>query len=62
MDFSIAQKLWKDHITLSVGVRNIFDISNVDNLNVGGGTHGTTNVGERLFYGRSYFGKLNFNF
>jgi outer membrane receptor for ferrienterochelin and colicins len=62
LDFSIAQKLFAEHITLSLGVKNILNISNVSNLSVGGGTHGTANAGERLFYGRSYFGKLNFNF
>ena len=62
MDFSIAQKFWNNHINFTLGVRNIFDVSQVDNLNVGGGTHGITNAGERLFYGRSYFGRLTFNF
>lgn len=62
LDFSIAQKLWKDHITINFGVRNILDVSQVQNLSAGAGTHGTVNAGERLFYGRSYFGKINFNF
>ena len=62
MDFSIAQKIWKDHFTLTLGARNIFDVSSVNNLSISSGAHGNTNASERLFYGRSYFCRLNFNF
>ena len=61
-DFTISQKFFQDHISFNLGVRNIFDVSNVNNLSVGGGTHGVVNTGEQLFYGRSFFGRLNFNF
>lgn len=62
MDFSVAQKIWKDHFTLTLGARNIFDVSSVNNLSISSGAHGNTNASERLFYGRSYFCRLNFNF
>ena len=64
MDASISQKIWKDHFTLTLGVRNIFDISDVRNGASGGtgGAHATTGAAERMFYGRSYFARFNFNF
>ncbi len=64
MDASVSQKIWKDHFTLTLGVRNLFDIGNVLNLSQGtGGNHGTAgSSAERMFYGISYFGRLNFNF
>ncbi len=65
MDVSISQKIWKDHFVLTFGVRNIFDISDVRNSGETGGVHGNSSgsvPAERMFYGRSYFGRLNFNF
>lgn len=62
MDFSISQKIWKNHFTITAGVRNIFDIGN--NLAANTDTQGahSTSMQEMLFYGRSYFTRLNFNF
>lgn len=62
MDATISQKIWKDHFTLTVGARNLFDVTEVQNTTSTGGTHVAGNSAERLFYGRSYFGRLNFNF
>ena len=61
MDASASQKIWKDHFTITLGVRNLFDITDVRKN--ASGTHGATSVAsESMFYGRSYFGRLNFNF
>ncbi|MGA9212005.1 TonB-dependent receptor plug domain-containing protein [Kaistella sp.] len=62
MDASVSQKFWKNHFTLTVGARNILDVSEVQNSSVTGGTHSSGTSSERLFYGRSYFSRLNFNF
>lgn len=63
MDASISQKIGKDHFTITFGARNLFNITEVQNLSTGnGGVHSGSNSTERLFYGRSYFGRLNFNF
>ena len=61
LDASISQKIWKDHFTITIGARNIFDVSEFQNQSVGG-AHSGGNAVERLYYGRSYFGRLNFNF
>lgn len=60
MDFSVSQKIWKNHFTITAGVRNIFDIGSTI-VGGSGGSHNTS-AQEMMFYGRSYFGRLNFNF
>ncbi|MCZ2083886.1 MAG: TonB-dependent receptor plug domain-containing protein [Flavobacteriales bacterium] len=62
MDASISQKIWKNHFTLTVGARNILDVSEVQNTSTTGGAHSGGSSADRLFYGRSYFTRLNFNF
>lgn len=68
MDFTISQKFWKDHFQLTLGVRNIFNVTNVQNNTTGGsgGAHGgssnNTNSALDLFYGRSFFSRITFNF
>lgn len=62
LDASISQKIWKDHFTLTVGARNLFDISEFQNQAGTGVGHDSGPNVERLFYGRSFFGRLNFNF
>lgn len=63
LDGSISQEFWKSHFTLTAGVRNIFDVTNVlSDTNSGGGAHNSGGTSESMFYGRSYFARLNFNF
>ena len=62
LDFSINQKFWNQHLTLSLGARNIFDVTSIKSANLTSGTHTNARSSESLFYGRSYFAKLNFNF
>ena len=59
MDASVTQKIWKEYLSVALGVRNIFDVTNVQNVSGSSGAHGTT-AGQMLFYGRSYFARLNF--
>ena len=61
-DATITQKIWKDHFTLSVGARNLLDVKEVQNTSLTSGVHSDSSSSERLFYGRSFFGRLNFNF
>jgi len=39
-DFSMVKKFWKERIQLNLGVKNIFDVKNVNFVNVSSGTHG----------------------
>lgn len=63
LDASISQKFWKDKLGLTVGTKNLTDITMVPrDMPAGGGAHGSTGNNTLLFYGRSYFARLNFNF
>ena len=58
-DFTVNKKLFK-YFILNAGVKNIFDVTTVNNAGFSGGAHansGATPIG----YGRSYFAGLAFN-
>ena len=58
MDFTVTKKLFK-LFTINAGIKNIFDVTLVNNTAVGG-VHGTTGA-QPIAYGRSYFAGLSFN-
>lgn len=60
MDASVRKSLFKDRFELTLGVRNLFDVTTIKTETPGEG-HSTTVSSLPLFYGRSYFLKLNFN-
>jgi outer membrane receptor for ferrienterochelin and colicins len=61
MNFTISQPFLKNHLELTLGIKNIFDVTTIrDTTGLGtahNGAAGTLN----LFYGRSYFARLNYN-
>ncbi|WP_394773343.1 TonB-dependent receptor plug domain-containing protein [Flavobacterium sp.] len=61
LDATIRQNFFKDHFEVTIGARNIFDITNVTQTgtNSAAGHAGTGEV--MLAYGRSYFLKLAYN-
>lgn len=62
MDFIVSQPFWKDHMELSVGVKNIFDVTSINTTATAGTAH--TGAADRLnlYYGRSYFARLIYQF
>lgn len=62
MNFIVSQPFFKNHFELSVGVKNIFDVSSVRDTTIGGDAHNAGDSATGLFYGRSYFARLNYNF
>lgn len=62
MDFVVSQPIFKGHFEVSAGVKNIFDVSSVSDTTVPGAAHGVTDPNSNLFYGRSYFGRVSYNF
>jgi outer membrane receptor for ferrienterochelin and colicins len=58
-DLTVNKKLFR-LFTLSAGIRNLFDVKQLNSLRSGGGTHGANGV-RNLAYGRSYFAGLVFN-
>lgn len=62
MDFIVTQPLWKNQFDLSVGVKNIFDVTSVSNTVVNSVGHEISTGVSNLFYGRSYIARLTYQF
>ncbi|VFB02082.1 Colicin I receptor precursor [Chryseobacterium taihuense] len=62
MNFTVSQPLFNNHLEISLGVKNIFDVSDVRNTVLSGGAHNSATGSQNLFYGRSYFARLNYQF
>jgi outer membrane receptor for ferrienterochelin and colicins len=62
MNFTVTQPFFKNHFEISAGVKNIFDVSSVRDTTIAGNAHETTDPSSNLFYGRSYFVRLGYNF
>lgn len=62
MDFIVTQPLWKNKFDLSVGVKNIFDVTSVSNTAVNSVGHEISTGVSNLFYGRSYIARLTYQF
>ncbi len=62
MNFTVTQPFFKNHLELTLGIKNILDVSTVRNTILSGGTHNAGPDTQNLFYGRSYFARLNYNF
>lgn len=61
MDASVRKGFFNDRFEMTVGARNIFDVTSVRNTILGEVGHGEASPTQSLFYGRSYFLKLNYN-
>ncbi|MGP1501703.1 MAG: TonB-dependent receptor plug domain-containing protein [Bergeyella cardium] len=61
MDATISQPFFKNHLNLSAGVKNIFDVTEIKNTTQGGSGHSISTT-THLFYGRSYFTSLTYKF
>lgn len=65
MDASVRKLFFKNQLEVTVGARNLFDITNVQTIQNGGGStggaHGSSSADLLLGYGRSYFIKLTYN-
>lgn len=62
MNFTISQPFFNNHIEVSAGVKNIFDVSTIRNTVLSGDGHSAATNNQNLFYGRSYFARVNYNF
>ncbi|WET01292.1 TonB-dependent receptor [Flavobacterium sp. YJ01] len=66
MDASVRKTFFKNQFEVTVGARNLFDITNVQSVRNGGGdstggAHAAGSTDLLLGYGRSYFLKLTYN-
>jgi outer membrane receptor for ferrienterochelin and colicins len=62
LNFTVAQPFYNNRFEISAGVKNIFDVSSIRNTIQSGTAHNAADSNQNLFYGRSYFARLNYNF
>lgn len=62
LNFTVSQPFLNNHLELSLGIKNIFDVTSIRNTTIAGDGHNTGTGNQNLFYGRSYFARLNYNF
>lgn len=61
LDISISQKFWKDAFNITIGAKNIFDVTNVNSTGGGGGgAHSGGSNSVSIGAGRSYFASLQY--
>ncbi len=61
-DFTLQKSFLKDKLNWSIGVKNIFDRTNLSSTNaISGGAHSSGTSSVPLSYGRTYFTKLQLN-
>ena len=61
MDASVRKGFFKNRFEVTLGARNILDLTSVKNTIIAETGHGEAAPTQALFYGRSYFLKLNYN-
>lgn len=61
LDFSVRKGFFNNDLELTLGARNLLDITSIRNTAQTGGAHNAAAAQMPLFYGRSYFLKLNYN-
>ena len=61
LDASIRKNFFNEHLQVSVGARNIFDVTNVNQTRTSEGAGHAAASNLMLAYGRSYFLKLAYN-
>ncbi|WDF45716.1 TonB-dependent receptor [Chryseobacterium sp. KACC 21268] len=61
MNFTVSQPFFKNRFEVTLGIKNIFDVSTIRNTTESGNVHNGGAATQNLFYGRSYFARLNYN-
>ncbi|MFW2135601.1 TonB-dependent receptor plug domain-containing protein [Chryseobacterium sp. TY4] len=62
LDFMVNQTFWKNRLEISAGVKNLFDVTSIKNTTTAASGHNESSGSLNLFYGRSYFARLSYQF
>ena len=63
LDANISKSFWKEKIQLSIGAKNLLDVSSINYSSTSGSSHSGGNTGSvPISWGRSYFVSLNLRF
>ena len=60
LDFSISRRMLDDRLILTIGGKNLFNITNIKRYNTENVVHSSSNNIMSIGYGRSFFTRLNF--
>lgn len=60
LDISINRSFFENKLTLSIGAKNLFDVTDIKTSGGSGGVHGQGGSSMPVAWGRSYFASLNF--
>jgi len=61
MDLTLIRKFFTNKLTISAGVKNLFDNTSIDVVGGGTGTAHTSGNSSPIGYGRIYFARLSYN-
>lgn len=61
MNCSVIKSFWKNKVTISTGVKNIFNVRNLLLQGGSGSGHGTSGNSQPVNFGRNYFASLSLN-
>lgn len=61
LNLSVRKGFFDDNLEVTIGARNLFDVNSVKNTTLTSSLHSVSTGEQSLFYGRSYFIKLNYN-
>ncbi|MBL7934544.1 MAG: TonB-dependent receptor, partial [Bacteroidia bacterium] len=62
MDATVSKLFFKERFGISIGCKNIFNVTNINSTAVSGGTHSSSTSSVPLSTGRNYFIKLTLSF
>lgn len=62
LDVTMTKRFWQDRISISVGGKNLFNITDVQQTGITGGVHSSSTGAVPMSWGRSVFTTLTFKF
>ena len=62
LDLTLLKSFFKRRLSVNLGVRNLFDVTNISSVAGSGGVHSGGSSSAPVAWGRTYFVKLNYNF
>ena len=62
LDLTLSKHFWEERVEWTLGIKNLFDMRNVDATATSGGAHSGGARSVTVGRGRSYFTELSFNF
>jgi len=61
LDISLLKSFYSDRITITIGAKNLFDVTSINASGTDGGIHSGGGGSVPVAWGRSYFAKINFS-